>query len=552
MNNFLSPTRVHIHGQDRSPCGYCKPKGSTKKNVTSVSYGVTAKTMSVNDYERMMLIGWRRSGTYFYKPIMQMTCCPQYTIRMHVPDFKLSKSQKKVYKLLEKFLSSEPISYSHVSKESTDTLDGLTLAAEFTLNQKSTHNRASNDVDRFTIETEKSSFSPEKFDLYKRYQIEIHKDAPSSVTEVGFRRFLVDSPLVDTNKKQGTGTGLPIAYGTYHQLYRLDSKLIAVGVIDLLPSGLSSVYVFYDPLYSKSLSLGKLTALKEIEYCQKTLNLPYYYMGFYIHSCEKMKYKAEYKPCDLLCPTTLQWYPFHGHCEELLDRCAFSPLEPTLAARRAALLSPLSPLPPLSPSHPSCTSSSSQVPAAASCGSDIGTAAAVEGHTLASTDWQDMSCAAAAAAAAAAVASATTGAGDTAGKESEIGPEEGGDESDDDDGGSGGEEGSEVGGDGGALAPFAMAFAGFPVRAALDAVKKSVGDDGGSNSGSNSGGKHAVALDPSVSRVLNQVPLDIGSGHPVFLKQLRPQDIEHLTPFLLEWLCMVGPTIGATVPLAFN
>ena len=45
-------------------------------------------------------------------------------------------------------------------------------------------------------------------------------------------------------------------YGSYHQLYRLDGRLVAVGVVDILPSGLSSVYLFYDP-DEKLLSLGK-------------------------------------------------------------------------------------------------------------------------------------------------------------------------------------------------------------------------------------------------------------------------------------------------------
>jgi arginyl-tRNA---protein transferase len=45
-------------------------------------------------------------------------------------------------------------------------------------------------------------------------------------------------------------------YGSYHQLYRLDRRLVAVGVVDILPSGLSSVYLFYDP-DEKILSLGK-------------------------------------------------------------------------------------------------------------------------------------------------------------------------------------------------------------------------------------------------------------------------------------------------------
>jgi arginine-tRNA-protein transferase len=48
---------------------------------------------------------------------------------------------------------------------------------------------------RFEVTMEPAAFSEEKYDLYKRYQMEIHGDKESKVTEDGFRRFLCDSPL---------------------------------------------------------------------------------------------------------------------------------------------------------------------------------------------------------------------------------------------------------------------------------------------------------------------------------------------------------------------
>ena len=30
-------------------------------------------------------------------------------------------------------------------------------------------------------------------------------------------------------------------------------------------------------------------------------------MGYYIHDCQKMRYKGEYKPSELRCPTTGKW-----------------------------------------------------------------------------------------------------------------------------------------------------------------------------------------------------------------------------------------------------
>jgi arginyl-tRNA---protein transferase len=107
-------------------------------------------------------------------------------------------------------------------------------------------------------------------------------------------------------------------------LYRIDGKLIAVGVVDILPKCLSSVYCLYDPDY-RGLSLGKLTALKEMEWVQQASQhydrqqLQYYYLGYYIHSCAKMKYKGSYEPSELLCPETYDWVPL-SQCIPLLDK----------------------------------------------------------------------------------------------------------------------------------------------------------------------------------------------------------------------------------------
>ena len=49
-------------------------------------------------------------------------------------------------------------------------------------------------------------------------------------------------------------------YGSFHQHYILDGKIIAVGVIDILPCCVSSVYFYYDPEYS-FLTLGTYSAL---------------------------------------------------------------------------------------------------------------------------------------------------------------------------------------------------------------------------------------------------------------------------------------------------
>lgn len=156
----------------------------------------------------------------------------------------------------------------------------------------------------------------EELSLYQKYQMIVHHDPLSKVSEQQFIRFLVASPLKPQQKIRGNPSPLTTGYGSFHQHYRLDGKLIAVGVIDILPKCVSSVYFFYDPDYS-FLSLGTYGSLREMELVRslskQSPELSYYYMGFYIHSCPKMRYKSRYSPSSLLCPEVYSWHP--------IDRC---------------------------------------------------------------------------------------------------------------------------------------------------------------------------------------------------------------------------------------
>jgi Arginine-tRNA-protein transferase, C terminus len=60
-------------------------------------------------------------------------------------------------------------------------------------------------------------------------------------------------------------------------------------------------------------------------------------MGFYIHSCKKMRYKGEYEPSELLCPTALDWHPYKESIK-LLEKNKFSPLNKKFIAEFEAVL----------------------------------------------------------------------------------------------------------------------------------------------------------------------------------------------------------------------
>lgn len=92
-----------------------------------------------------------------------------------------------------------------------------------------------------------------------------------------------------------------------------------------MPFCVSSVYFVYDPDFAH-MGLGKYSALREIMLTQslneKIEDLSYYCMGFYIHTCPKMRYKGQYKPSELLDPVSYEWYPLEL-CQPLLDQDKF-------------------------------------------------------------------------------------------------------------------------------------------------------------------------------------------------------------------------------------
>ena len=55
--------------------------------------------------------------------------------------------------------------------------------------------------------------------------------------------------------------GSESGFGSFHQHYILDGQIIGVGVLDILPYCISSVYFYYDPAFS-FLSLGTYSALR--------------------------------------------------------------------------------------------------------------------------------------------------------------------------------------------------------------------------------------------------------------------------------------------------
>ncbi|MEH6628200.1 MAG: arginyltransferase [Motiliproteus sp.] len=147
------------------------------------------------------------------------------------------------------------------------------------------------------LEITRPHFSDQLYGLYEDYINARHADGdmhPPSPEQ--FESFLVNSEQ-----------------NTYFYQFHCGSDLLAVAVVDQLDQGLSAIYTFFNPNESKR-SLGRFCILQQIQAAQN-LELPFLYLGYWIKGCQKMDYKIEYRPIQLL---------FDGHWAQM-DRPSKNP-----------------------------------------------------------------------------------------------------------------------------------------------------------------------------------------------------------------------------------
>ena len=80
--------------------------------------------------------------------------------------------------------------------------------------------------------------------------------------------------------------------------YRQEEELVGVGLVDVLPESLSSVYFYHEPAWRQA-APGTFTILKEIEVARRS-GRRWLYLGYWIEACDSMAYKANFGPHEIL------------------------------------------------------------------------------------------------------------------------------------------------------------------------------------------------------------------------------------------------------------
>lgn len=217
----IFPTSMH-------PCSYI-PGLIARNAVVDPEYDMTPEV-----YDYLIQNGFRRSGEQVYRPYCH-TCNACVTTRIPVEEFKLSRSQKRIW-------------------------------------------RQNKDI---SVKVNKRGFRKEYLPIYQRYLESRHE----SKDYEGVEKFLLAQWCNVHFYEFYTSDELEIEH------------LIGVAVTDEVRSGLSAVYTFFEPEEGGRRSLGVFAILWQIRYA-KLQALSYVYPGFWIKECRKMNYKSNFQPIE--------------------------------------------------------------------------------------------------------------------------------------------------------------------------------------------------------------------------------------------------------------
>lgn len=200
---------------------------------------VECDSLTVAEYGFLLEQGWRRFGRSLFRPRCS-SCVACQSLRVLVNRFAMNRSQRR---------------------------------------------NAQENADRVTLRIDEPSVDEEKLALHDAFHTRQSED-------IGWPRH----PPKDVFTYASSFVDNPIP--TEEWCYYDREKLIGVGYVDVVPSGLSAIYFFHDPDY-RSWGLGTWNVLSVINEAKRR-ECDYVYLGFFVKGCRSLEYKARFTPHEVL------------------------------------------------------------------------------------------------------------------------------------------------------------------------------------------------------------------------------------------------------------
>jgi len=193
--------------------------------------------VSPEETEALLIRGWRRFGLLYFRPVCE-ACTECVSLRIPVADFSPGKTQRRVWRKGAAF--------------------EVTVGAP--------------------------QVDDERLALFHRWHM-MHTE----------RR---GWPMTDTSEESYRWSFVQSHPCAREMCYRIDGKLVAVGLVDLTPSALSSTYFYYAPEID-DFSPGTFSILCEIEYA-RSVGRAHVYLGYRVAGCPSVAYKDRFRPHEIL------------------------------------------------------------------------------------------------------------------------------------------------------------------------------------------------------------------------------------------------------------
>lgn len=207
------------------------------RETASLEYRVHA-LMSEGEYRERLRRGWRRHGAHFFRPVCPR-CRECRSLRVLADEFHPSRSQRRILRKnrdIQVVLSEPDVTAAHVR-------------------------------------------------LFNAY----HADMTC-------RR---GWPAQQTTREDYENSFLIGVWPFAREMQYLEgSRLVGVGLVDVVADAVSSVYFYHDPLW-RPRAPGTFSILRELALCRQT-GRKYLYLGYWIAGCPSMAYKANFGPHEIL------------------------------------------------------------------------------------------------------------------------------------------------------------------------------------------------------------------------------------------------------------